>query len=74
MGGANPGRKVCTLVSAMLAGATHIDHVDLLRAGSTGRVLPHEVMAPSTVGMLLWLSNRRWGLLVGSEPGLVSGC
>ena len=35
VGGANPGRKVCTLVSAMLVGASHIDHVDRLRAGST---------------------------------------
>ena len=24
--------------------------------------------------MLLWLSNRRWGRLVGAEPVLVSGC
>ena len=53
VGGANPGRKVLTLVSAMLVGGSHIDHVDLLRAGSTGRVLPHAVMAPSTVGTFL---------------------
>lgn len=53
VGGANSGRKVLTVVSAMLAGATHIDHVDLLRAGSTGRVLPFRVMAPSTVGTFL---------------------
>ena len=59
VGGANPGRKVCTLVSAMLAGGTHIDHVDLLRAGSTERVLPHEVMAPSTVGS--FLRSFTWG-------------
>ena len=39
-GGAHPGRKVCTVVAAMLLGASHIDHVDRLRAGSTGRVLP----------------------------------
>ena len=51
-GGANPGRKVLTLVASMLVGASHIDHVDRLRAGSTGRVLPFRVMAPSTVGTL----------------------
>lgn len=52
-GSANPGRKLLTLVAAMLAGATHIDHVDLLRAGATGRVLPFVVAAPSTVGTFL---------------------
>ena len=52
-GGARPGRKVLTLVAAMLAGGSHIDHADRLRAGSTGRVLPHAVMAPSTLGTFL---------------------
>ena len=33
VGAAAPGRKVATLVVAMLVGATHIDHVDRLRAG-----------------------------------------
>ena len=59
MGGAHPGRKVCTLVAAMLVGASHIDHVDRLRAGSTDRVLPHAVMAPSTVGT--FLRSFTWG-------------
>ena len=36
VGGAGPGRKVLTLVAAMLAGGSHIDHVDRLRAASTG--------------------------------------
>jgi len=45
-----PGRKLCTLIAAMIAGATHIDHVDLLRAGATQSVLPFKVMAPSTIG------------------------
>jgi len=48
-----PGRKICTLVAAMLAGATHIDHVDVLRAGATQSVLPFKVMAPSTIGTFL---------------------
>ena len=59
VGGANPGRKVLTVVAAMLLGASHIDHVDRLRAGSTGRVLPHAVMAPSTVGT--FLRSFTWG-------------
>ena len=41
------------MVAAMLAGATHIDHVDMLRAGATQRVLGFKVMAPSTVGTFL---------------------
>src|SRR3954454_25036448 len=49
IGGARPGRKVLTLVHAMVAGASHIDHVDMLRAGATAGVLGHQVMA-----------RRRW--------------
>ena len=45
-----PGRKICTLVAAMIAGATHIDHTDMLPAGATQSVLPFKVMAPSTIG------------------------
>lgn len=52
-GSANAGRKILTVVAAMMAGATHIDHVDVLRAGSTQRVLPFTVAAPSTVGTFL---------------------
>ena len=52
-GSASPGRKVLTLVAAMLAGATHIDHVNILRAGATQRVLGFTVMAPSTIGSFL---------------------
>jgi hypothetical protein len=52
-GGFRPGRKLLTLVHAMVAGARHIDHADILRAGATEKVLPHRVMAPSTVGTFL---------------------
>jgi len=52
-GGARPGRKVLTLTHAMIAGGTHIDHADMLRAGSTADVLGHRVMAPSTLGTFL---------------------
>jgi hypothetical protein len=52
-GGFAPGRKVLTLVHAMVAGGSHIDHADVLRSGATARVLGHRVMAPSTVGSFL---------------------
>jgi hypothetical protein len=53
IGGAHPGRKVLTLVHAMVAGGSHIDHADVLRAGATWRLLPFRVMAPSTLGTFL---------------------
>ena len=53
VGGARPGRKVLTLTHALIAGGTHIDHADMLRAGSTAAVLGHRVMAPSTIGTFL---------------------
>ena len=84
VGGARPGRKVLTLVHAMIAGGTHIDHADILRAGSTAGVLGHRVMAPSTIGTFLrsftfghvrqleavvgTTLERAWGLGVG--PGV----
>jgi hypothetical protein len=52
-GAANPGRKLATLVHAMVAGADCIDDADLLRCGSTATVLGHRVMAPSTLGSFL---------------------
>ena len=53
IGGARPGRKVLTLVHSILAGGSHIDHADVLRAGATAAVLGHRVMAPSTLGTFL---------------------
>ena len=66
----------------MIAGGTHIDHADMLRAGSTAGVLGHRVMAPSTLGTFLRsftfghvrqleavigkTLERAWGLGVGS--------
>jgi len=52
-GAALPGRKVMSLVHGMLAGADSIDDMDVTRAGSTGLVLGHRVMAPSTLGTFL---------------------
>lgn len=48
-----PGRKTLTLMNSMLAGGSHITHADVLRAGSCGQVLSHQVMAPSTIGTFL---------------------
>jgi hypothetical protein len=47
------GRKVLTLGHAMVAGGSHIEHADVLRSGATQQVLPHRVMAPSTLGTFL---------------------
>ena len=52
-GAALPGRKVLSLVHGMLAGADSIDEMDVLRAGRTGLVLGHRVLAPSTLGTFL---------------------
>ena len=59
VGGSRPGRKVLSLVASMLVGGSHVDHADRLRAGSTQRVLPFWVMAPSTLGT--FLRSFTWG-------------
>ena len=53
VGGFRPGRKVMSLVHAIVAGGSHIDHADVLRCGGTEAVLPFRVMAPSTLGTFL---------------------
>jgi hypothetical protein len=58
-GAARPGRKLLTLVHAMIAGGDCIDDVELLRCGSTASVLGHRVMAASTVGT--WLRSFSFG-------------
>lgn len=52
-GGANAGRKVMTMVSAMALGADCIEDCDILRSGRTAAVLDHRVAAPSTLGTFL---------------------
>jgi Transposase DDE domain group 1 len=52
-GAHRPGRKVLTLLHAIIAGADCIDDADVLRTGSTAAVLGHRVMAPSTLGTFL---------------------
>ena len=78
-----PGRRVATLVHSLVVGGTCIDDADVLRAGSSAAVLPHRVMAPSTLGTFLrgftfghvrqldavaeQLLTRAWSL--GAGPG-----
>ena len=52
-GAHRPGRKVMTLLHSLVVGGDCIDDADVLRAGSTGVVLGHRVMAPSTLGTFL---------------------
>jgi hypothetical protein len=51
-GAANAGRKVMTLVAAMLLGADSIEDCDILRSGRLGALLGR-VAAPSTLGTFL---------------------
>src|SRR3954452_14718477 len=52
-GASRPGRKVLSLVHAMLLGADCIDDCEILRAGRTEALLGHRAMAPSTLGTFL---------------------
>jgi Transposase DDE domain group 1 len=51
-GAANPGRKILTLIYAMVLGADCIDDCQILRSGSLSRLLGC-VAAPSTIGTFL---------------------
>jgi Transposase DDE domain group 1 len=57
--GHRPGRKLLTVVHALLAGGDCIDDADILRSGVTSEVVGHEVMAPSTIGT--WLRSFTFG-------------
>jgi Transposase DDE domain. len=52
-GAGNAGRKVMTLIYAMVLGADSIDDCDLLRSGRIGRLLGGWMAAPSTLGTFL---------------------
>jgi hypothetical protein len=52
-GAHRPGRKVLTLVHAMVAGGDCIDDADVLRTAQTAQLLGHRVLAPSTLGTFL---------------------
>jgi len=60
-GAARPGRKVLSLVHAMLLGADSIDDCTVLRAGHTEAVLGHQAMPP-----------RRWGRSCARLPSGMS--
>ncbi len=53
VGAANAGRKVMSLVYAMVLGADCIDDTEILRSGSTRKLLGTRVAAPSTLGTFL---------------------
>lgn len=76
-GGFKPGRKILTIVHAMVAGASHIGHADMLRAGSTADILGHRVMAPSTLGTFLRAFTfghvRQFEKLIGEALGAAWG-
>jgi hypothetical protein len=58
-GRANVGHKAMTVIHSALAGGDSIDDCDALRAGATGAVLGHAVLAPSTLGT--FLRSFTWG-------------
>jgi Transposase DDE domain group 1 len=51
-GAVNPAGKLTSIIAAMMAGADHIDHAELLRSGGTATVFG-ETYAPSTLGIFL---------------------
>jgi len=53
VGAANPGRKVMSLIYAMVLGADCIDDTEILRSGATRKLLGTRVAAPSTLGTFL---------------------
>lgn len=58
-GRANVGHKAMTVIHSALAGGDSIDDCDALRAGASGAVLGHGVLAPSTLGT--FLRSFTWG-------------
>ena len=52
------GRKICTLIAAMIAGATHIDRVHVFRAGAAQTVLPFRGDGPSTLWKMINSSRK----------------
>jgi hypothetical protein len=59
-----PGRKVLSLVFAIVLGVDSIDGCDVLRSGRTRRLLGVRVMAPSTLGR--FCGRSRSGTCAGS--------
>ncbi len=74
-GASRPGRRVLSLIHAMLLGADCIDDCDVLRAGRTEAVLGHRAMAPSTLGTFLrsfTFDAARQALILRPQPGRFS--
>ncbi|HEX6255811.1 MAG TPA: IS1380 family transposase [Euzebyales bacterium] len=57
--GYRPGRKIVSVLAGLLAGADCIDDLAVLRAGATARIVPTQVLAPSTIGT--WLRSLSFG-------------
>ena len=73
-GARNAGRKVMSLIFAMVLGADCIDDADVLRSGRTRRLLGGWVAAPSTLGTFLRAFTfghvrRSTGCWVSRSPG-----
>ena len=79
VGGALPGRKVLTLVHALVAGGSHISHADVLRSGSTGkgpRSPGNGAVDARNVPTFVYLRPHppaRQGASRSASPGLVFG-
>ncbi len=58
-GGANPGDKMMTLVTSVLAGGDCIDDAEVLRTGGTASAIGCVVKARSTLGT--FLRSFKWG-------------
>src|SRR3954451_3278319 len=71
-GASRPGRKVLSLVHAMLLGADCIDECDVLRAGRTEAILGHRAMAPST--LVTFLRSLRAGMSASSTGCSARSC
>lgn len=85
--GAHVADNALSVVHGLLAGADHIDDLDVLRAGGTTAVLGHRAVAPSTLGSFLRaitvghvrqldqvsgaLLTRAWGTGRGGSPVVV---
>ncbi len=65
VGGTNPTSESLTLLHGMLAGASQIDHVDMLRARAPAKVLVFSVVAPST---------HSWPFALTAARSFISGC
>lgn len=57
-GASRPGRKVLSLIHAMLLGADCIDDCEILRAGRTEAILGQQEAKPSRAARCRWFRDR----------------